>query len=59
MPSFLIILLLVVVASAFGEPEAGLVEKQGWNNTAKKVAIDLMKRYAGLAKPAAPLFARI
>ncbi len=51
MPSLLIILILVIVASAFGEPEAGLVEKQGWNHTAKKVAIDLMKRYAGLAKP--------
>jgi hypothetical protein len=32
------------VASAFGEPQGRLVEKQG-RNTAKKVAIYLMKRY--------------
>jgi chromosomal replication initiation ATPase DnaA len=48
MPSFLIIPILVIVASAFGEPEARLVQKQGRNNTAKKVAVYLMKRYAGL-----------
>ncbi len=58
MPSFYIILILAIVALSFGEPEAGLVEKQGRNNTAKKVAIYLMKRYAGLDKPP-PLFARI
>jgi chromosomal replication initiation ATPase DnaA len=32
------------VASAFGEPQARFVKKQG-RNTAKKVAIYLMKRY--------------
>jgi hypothetical protein len=37
--------ILNAVASAFGEPQARLVEKQGQNNTAKKVAIYLMKRY--------------
>jgi chromosomal replication initiation ATPase DnaA len=35
------------VASAFGEPQGRLVEKQG-RNTAKKVVIYLMKRYACL-----------
>jgi chromosomal replication initiation ATPase DnaA len=36
------------VASAFGEPQGRLVEKQGQNNNAKKVAIYLMKRYTCL-----------
>ncbi len=40
--------ILAAVASAFGEPEGRLVEKQGRNNTAKKVAIYLMKRYTCL-----------
>ena len=40
--------ILGAVASAFGEPQGRLVEKQGRNNTAKKVAIYLMKRYACL-----------
>jgi putative transposase len=40
--------ILAAVASAFGEPQGRLVEKQGRNNTAKKVAIYLMKRYTCL-----------
>ncbi len=40
--------ILGAVASAFGEPQCRLVEKQGRNNTAKKVAIYLMKRYGCL-----------
>ena len=40
--------ILAAVASAFGEPKGRLVEKKGRNNTAKKVAIYLMKRYSCL-----------
>ncbi|MDY7037197.1 MAG: transposase [Thermodesulfobacteriota bacterium] len=40
--------ILGAVASAFGQPQYRLVEKQGRNNTAKKVAIYLMKRYTCL-----------
>jgi predicted nucleotidyltransferase len=40
--------ILNAVASAFGEQRGRLVEKQGQNNTAKKVAIYLMKRYTRL-----------
>jgi hypothetical protein len=47
-PSFLIIQIITIVASAFGEPVARLIQKQGRNNTAKKLPFYLMKRYAGL-----------
>jgi len=36
------------VASTFGEPQSRLVDKKGRGNTAKKVAIHLIKRYTGL-----------
>jgi len=40
--------ILAAVASAFGQPQGRVLEKQGRKNTAKKVATYLMKRYACL-----------
>ena len=40
--------ILALVAEVFGVREPLLIERDGRNNTAKKTAIYLMKRYSGL-----------